>query len=1068
MYGKWLYKEIKTEYGLCRVEIYRKGYTASAIEIGAIVGDSLTLSLENMGAITDAIGKSVCSFSIIDTAQVEYDDFFTPDATAYKVVVSTKVEEGAYTTRWSGYLTPDFFAENLSYRTPISISARDNIGYLSDVDFDLDVATITVRELIQAAFNRIAEDYPMELVFETQKQTEDGVLAIDATISTYLLRGLSWYEAIETVLHDLGLQMRWVDNNAIAIMDISQLGEIFALQRFNFIDNSGYREILPAWRELAQEQSYGVLDNFYKGHIDRENKLEYAANSAINSNILLYQPKNITQWSRQGEVYFLNFYNSYNAEIDDDKQDAIFITGVAPSATNADVLGKKMVYSQAVTEVDKQIKMTFSLNDTLRTPLASQYSRGERNTLFLPYSAASGTTMLKTPHPYQLKYRFNIFLRANDGTNYVMREDWVEEAALNERPFIEFLTDKLQTVDTGVTDGQGNHRFAYTGYNNSKEYSITIGSIPKAGTLEFAIYPWTFEQDAYPSVRDAATYQRGAKISKIEFSVQVGKTGVEARTQIGVLHNIAEKINYSFGQVPQREGDVITYAGGLFQSDTITALQGFRRNANSTTYPLVELVGREVIHFNKKNYTKLSGTAKNLAKEPLMFNKLLVYKGKNYLPFACSLDVISNTMNITTMQEVEPYETAIFNVIDSQLITGGGTVSGGNNTILQYNEEAGNEKRLYELQPATEQEKSDAYVLIDKAGFAEARKVHITELGGLNVQELEQYLTENGYASIKDYWAYDEESKTLRTQHTIVAEGEVIGNRTAEGGNTDAGGGGSYDLLESWEFYDENKREALGANLGYELKQDLEEGLTWDEYKDGEGGGGSSEPNEGVVSETKLVKYITDYVEYLGLKYIEDGDYLKATKPIVSEEEIISCSRAEKTDSDAGGDTGEDSNAQVELTSEMIVKALGYTPYNADNPQGFITSEALDAYAKREDVPSLEGYAKQSWVQEQKYLTSVPEEYVTEQELNSKGYATVADVQEVASQLDGLEERFELYIQTYNDFVEQHNNFVNSTDGRLSELEAFELSLETIDETTYLRSKYTFVSDDEIIASRKS
>jgi hypothetical protein len=365
-------------------------------------------------------------------------------------------------------------------------------------------------------------------------------------------------------------------------------------------------------------------------------------------------------------------------------------------------------------------------------------------------------------------------------------------------------------------------------------------------------------------------------------------------------------------------------------------------------------------------------------------------------------------------------------------------------------------------------------VLVDKAGFAEARKVHITELGGLNVQELEQYLTENGYASIKDYWAYDEESKTLRTQHTIVSQGEVIGNRTAEGGNTDAeggGGGGSYNLLESWEFYDENKREALGANLGYELKQDLKVGLNelaWDEYKDGEGGGGSSEPNEGVVSETKLVKYITDYVEYLGLKYVEDGDYLKATKPIVSEEEIISCSRAEKTDSDASGDTGEDSNAQVELTPEMIVKALGYTPYNAANPQGFITSEALDAYAKREDVPSLEGYAKHSWVQEQKYLTSVPEEYVTEQELNNKGYATVADVQNVASQLGGLEERFELLVQTYNDFVEQHNNFVNSTDGRLSELEAFELSLETIDETTYLRSKYTFVSDNEIIASRKS
>lgn len=775
MYGLWLFKELKTEYGNCKVELYRKGYTASAVEIGGFVGNSLNLALENLDTITAPIGKSVCSFSIYDTEQVEYDDLFTPDATAYKVVISTKVDGGEYNPRWSGYVTPDFFAENLSYRTPISISARDNIGYLNDVDFDLDTATITVRELIQAAFNRIAEDYPMQIVFATQKQTAEGILAIDATISTYLLREMSWYEALETILHDLGLQMRWVDNNTIAVLDISQLGEKFAVQSFNFISSSGYREILPAWRELAQEQSYGVLDNFYKGQIDGENKLEYAANSAISSNILLYQPKSITQWSRQGEVYFLNFYNSYNAEIDDDKQDSIFITGIAPTVTNAEVLEKKMVYSQAVTEVDKQIKMTFNLNDTLRTPLSSQYSRGERNTLYLPYSQSSGTTMLKTPRPYQLKYRFNIFLRANDGTNYVMREDWVEESALAEQPFIEFLTDKLQTVDTGVTDGQGNHRFAYSGYNNSKEYSITIGSIPKAGTLEFVVYPWTFEKDDYSGARDAATYQRGAKISDIVFSVQVGKTGVETKTQVGVLHNIAEKANYSFGQVPQREGDIITYAGGLFKSDTITALQGFKRNVDSTTYPLLELVGREIIHFNKKNYNKLSGTIKNLAKEPLRFDRMLNYKGKNYLPFAYSLDVISNTMNITTMQEVEPYITHSFVEIKSELVTGGGaTVSGGNNTALQYSAEVGNAKRISELNNASENEKKESYIIIDNANWNESKKVPLSEMEGLNEEQVEAYLTEKKYATQSWVKGITDDLETDISNRVLVTDFEKL------------------------------------------------------------------------------------------------------------------------------------------------------------------------------------------------------------------------------------------------------------------------------------------------------
>ena len=998
MYGLWLYKELKTEYGHCKVEVFRKGYTASAVEIGGFVGKSLNLALENLDTITAPIGKSVCSFSIYDTDQVEYDDLFTPDATAYKVVVSTKVDGGAYVTRWSGYITPDFFAENLSYRTPISISARDNIGYLNDVDFDLDTATITVRELIQAAFNRIAEDYPMSLSFVSQKQTAEGILAIDATISTYLLREMSWHEALETILHDLGLQMRWVDNNTIAVLDVSQLGENFGIQRFNFIERSGYREILPAWRELAQEQSYGVLDNFYKGQIDRESKLEYAANSAINTNILLYQPKAITQWSRQGEVYFLNFYNSYNAEIDDDKQDSIFITGIAPTVTNAEVLEKKMVYSQAVTEVDKQIKMTFNLNDTLRTPLSSQYSRGERNTLYLPYSQSSGTTMLKTPRPYQLKYRFNIFLRANDGTNYVMREDWVEESALAEQPFIEFLTDKLQTVDTGVTDGQGNHRFAYSGYNNSKEYSITIGSIPKAGTLEFVVYPWTFEKDDYSGARDTATYQRGAKISDIVFSVQVGKTGVETKTQVGVLHNIAEKVNYSFGQVPQREGDVITYAGGLFKSDTITALQGFKRNVDSTTYPLLELVGREIIHFNKKNYNKLSGTIKNLAKEPLRFDKVFIYKGKNYLPFACSLDVISNEMNVTTMQEVEPYATHSFVEIKSELVTGGGaTVSGGNNTALQYSAEVGNAKRISELNNASESEKKESYIIVDNASWNESKKVPLSEMEGLNEAELTEFLTANEYATqpwvsgIAKGLADDIANRVLVADFEKL-EGTVNGNYQSINILN-----GKVGTLEGYFTKGvANDSAKLGGQLPSHYATASALGTTNDNLSALTTRVGNAEGAITTLQNTYVDK--TSAQTITGVKTFQNGlkigdiklewDSANQALKIIGNAyvtELFSMGGVAEGGSGGGaasaavrimlGETPYDAvNGVVNLpaypslsgyateswvnnkgyitgiTSAMVTTALGYTPYNSTNPSGYITSAALN------------GYATESWV----------------------------------------------------------------------------------------------------------
>ena len=64
MYGLWLFKELKTEYGYCKVDIYRKAFTGSAIEIGGFVGDSLSIALENLDTITAPVGKSVCSFAI--------------------------------------------------------------------------------------------------------------------------------------------------------------------------------------------------------------------------------------------------------------------------------------------------------------------------------------------------------------------------------------------------------------------------------------------------------------------------------------------------------------------------------------------------------------------------------------------------------------------------------------------------------------------------------------------------------------------------------------------------------------------------------------------------------------------------------------------------------------------------------------------------------------------------------------------------------------------------------------------------------------------------------------------
>ena len=715
MYGKWLFKEIQTEYGYCKVEIFRKGYSGSQIEIGALAANSLTITLENLGSITDPIGKSVCSFEIIDTDQISYDDFFTPDATAYKVVVSTKEGSSTFVTRWSGYITPDFFAENLTYRTPISISARDNIGYLNDVDFDMVATTTTVRNLITSAFARIASDYPMNVVFATEKQTAEGVLAIDATISTALLVEGSWYEALEVVLHDLGLQMRWVDNNTIAVMDLSQIPEYYAIQSFNFIHASGYREILPAWRELSQSQDFGLRENFFDGWLN-ENNIAYVKTEAYSTpeenyaEVRYYVPQN---WGVARNIYTTN-PQDYKAEF-----------------------GNKIYFSAVSEDNPSTTYMSWQVNvQASSIPLTIKCNA--LNTVVYPYKGG-----LRKYNPFliggarglgdflQIGIKANLFLHTGS-TTYVMRNDWEVDNGTGSGAFINYTLDKVSLDSYTQIEGKGS--FPNGVQPSEKEITLVANTIPYDGVLEFRIYGyyivdykfkmeetgWNPHFDKFFTVIDNLTFT---------FNNGDAQTGVDTNVSVGDVHNVKSAESYVFGQIPANAGGINAYAGGLYNAaDSMSELIGFQRNSSGSNYNLLELVGREIIHFNKKNYNKLSGIIKNLDKEPLMFNKLFVREGKTYAPFAYSLNVISNEMEVTTMQEVEPYTTESFTQIVSALTTGGATVGGGNNTVMQYSEEAGNAKRVFELDQATEEEKKDAYLLIDNNTFPQARKIHISQV----------------------------------------------------------------------------------------------------------------------------------------------------------------------------------------------------------------------------------------------------------------------------------------------------------------------------------------------------
>ena len=64
----------------------------------------------------------------------------------------------------------------------------------------------------------------------------------------------------------------------------------------------------------------------------------------------------------------------------------------------------------------------------------------------------------------------------------------------------------------------------------------------------------------------------------------------------------------------------------------------------------------------------------------------------------------------------------------------------------------------------------------------------------------------------------------------------------------------------------------------------------------------------------------------------------------------------------------------------------------AVNKYEFVKKSDISNLATKDELPSLDGYATETWVNEQRFLESVPDEYITETELEAKNYATKSEL----------------------------------------------------------------------------
>ena len=291
VYNLKYFGEIQNYRGHCaRVEIYVRDESSvsyDVLEIGNICG----LLLELQGSRDDIIVpivKTQLRLSMVETNQATADgvkyggwqEFYTSDDTLYKVVLKTKAaaSDSNWTTRWSGYITPDSWRESLDYGGAITIVARDNIGHLQDFEFDPNgVGTasglMSIEDIVNGAMSVIS--FPMTLQWlgdgENTGELQGGsTLLRDAYISEELYKGKSWEDALSGVLDSAGLTLRFTDNNTFTIAPLRYLPNMghddpsdqASMPVMEFY--SGDAELVPAAKSISETHNYDPNEEVYE------------------------------------------------------------------------------------------------------------------------------------------------------------------------------------------------------------------------------------------------------------------------------------------------------------------------------------------------------------------------------------------------------------------------------------------------------------------------------------------------------------------------------------------------------------------------------------------------------------------------------------------------------------------------------------------------------------------------------------------------------------------------------------------------------------------------------------
>lgn len=271
-YQKKYYKEIHSQGHLWRLEILQDTDAWVTLEeIGPVLQDMRIVVQGDQAEIDTPIVKTSLEMTFIDAPDLEYtrkcgywEEFYTSSATEYKVqLYKDDVLE------WTGYITPDSFSEELRHRGSVSIIARDNLGYLQDIEYEpsntrlIQFGNLITDSLAAVSFGmslRGLDDRTMPVCISGGNTTSISNISFNSSA----FFGKNLWEAIEDTMLSLGLTMRYVGRNEFVIAPIRYMhmgGHATEPEHTSVRFLAGARrELAPSTKKLVDSVEYELTD----------------------------------------------------------------------------------------------------------------------------------------------------------------------------------------------------------------------------------------------------------------------------------------------------------------------------------------------------------------------------------------------------------------------------------------------------------------------------------------------------------------------------------------------------------------------------------------------------------------------------------------------------------------------------------------------------------------------------------------------------------------------------------------------------------------------------------------